>query len=49
MSTYDYLNYRFDAFMYSLQTDINVRIARDGQSILDRVAIGAEVTRDELL
>ena len=41
MLEYDYLNYMFDAFMYSLQTDINVGIARDSRSILDRVAIGA--------
>ena len=49
MSEYGYLNYRFDAFMYSLQTDTNVGIARDSRSILDWVANGAEVTRDELL
>ena len=49
MSKYGYLNYKFDAFMYSLQTDINVGMARDSQSILDKVAHGAEVTRDELL
>ena len=49
MSAYGYLNYQFDAFMYSLQADISVRIARDGQSILDRIGIGAEVMRDELV
>ena len=49
MLEYDYLNYMFDAFMYSLQTDINVGIVTDGESILHRVAIGVEVTRDELV
>ena len=49
MSSYCYLNYRFDALTYSLQTDINVRVASDGRSILDRIGIGAEVTRDELV
>lgn len=49
MSEYDYLNYKFDTFMYSLQTDINVGMARDSRSILDRVAHGAEVTHDKFL
>lgn len=49
MSKYGYLNYRFDAFMYSLQTNINVGIAKDSQSIPDRPGIGAEVTHDELV
>lgn len=49
MSSYCYLNYRFDALTYSLQTDINVGVASDGRSILDRIGIGAEVTRDELV
>ena len=49
MSEYGYHNYKFDAFIYSLPTDITAGIARDSGSILDRVAHGAELTRDEVL
>lgn len=49
MSEYVYHNYKFDAFMYSLQTNITDGLARDAGWILYRVAHSAEVTRDELL